>query len=332
MRHFIQLLLFVSICLVLLAWDLQRMLSAPLSLSEPAVISIPRGQSFDRVINTWKGQGWVPQRSTLYLKAYGRVSGLAARMQAGEYSVQPGVTAFQLLEQIRRGEVVEYQLTLVEGWTFEQAWAAVRAHPKLKPDADITEADQLMAALGVPDLHPEGQFRPETYRFEANLTTVAFMRRAHEAMQRASKVAWAARQQGLPLESPTQMQILASIIERETGVAAEREQIAGVFVRRLRLGMRLQTDPTVIYGLGDAFDGNLRRVDLRTDTPYNTYTRHGLPPTPICLPGRAALHAAVQPADGDTLFFVSRGDGSHQFSATVEEHNAAVRRYQLGQR
>ena len=179
------------------------------------------------------------------------------------------------------------------------------------------------------DQHPEGRFLPETYRFTNQTSDVEFMRRAYVAMEAAMARQWAARQPDLPLASADDALILASIIERETGVPAERPQIAGVFVRRLRLGMRLQTDPTVIYGMGDAFDGNIRRRDLRTDTPYNTYTRKGLPPTPIALPGEAALAAAVNPADGDSLFFVSRGDGSHVFSATVQEHNAAVRKYQL---
>ena len=210
--------------------------------------------------------------------------------------------------------------------------AALARDPVLDDDAASMDDAQLMTALGRAGVPAEGRFLPETYVFTRGETSLALLDRAADAMDAALAEAWAARREDTPLESPEQLLTLASIIEKETGKASERPEIAGVFVRRLRMGMRLQTDPTVIYGLGAAFDGNLRRVDLETDTPFNTYTRFGLPPHAIAMPGRAALMAAAQPLDGETLYFVARGDGSHQFSRTYAEHREAVRRYQLGGR
>lgn len=331
-RAFFHLILLLAVAALLTAWDARRQLQAPLALADEQRLTVGRGTAWSILVGDLQGQGWVDYRTALYLKVYGRLSGDAARIQAGEYAVQPGTTVLELVNLLKSGDVISYRLTVVEGWRTDQAWAAVRAHPKIRVTEGLESPAALMAAIGHPDQHPEGRFLPETYRFTNQTTDVEFMRRAYQAMEAALARQWAARQPDLPLENPEQMLILASIIERETGLASERPQIAGVFVRRLRKGMRLQTDPTVIYGMGDAFDGNIRRRDLRTDTPYNTYTRKGLPPTPIALPGEAALAAAVNPADGDTLFFVSRGDGSHVFSATVEQHNAAVRKYQLRKR
>jgi UPF0755 protein len=228
------------------------------------------------------------------------------------------------------GEVVQHSLTIIEGWTFQQLLQAVRSHPMLTQTLADADPQAVMEALAEPGTHPEGWFYPDTYRFPRGTSDVEFLRRAYRVMQQRLAAEWEKRAEGLPLKSPYEALVLASLIERETAVAAERTRIAGVFVRRLRKGMRLQTDPTVIYGMGDAYEGRIRWRDLRTDTPYNTYTRHGLPPTPIAMPSGAAINAALNPADGKELYFVSRGDGSHHFSATLEEHNAAVRCYQLG--
>lgn len=266
------------------------------------------------------------------LRAMARLDGSAARIKAGEYQLPPGTTPRRLLRMLVNGEVVLHSFTIIEGWTFNQMMQALRSHPALEHTLDGASQLAVMELLGEPGAHPEGWFYPDTYRFPRGTTDVDFLRRAYRIMQQQLAEAWEQRVDGLPLKSPYEALILASLIERETAVPEERTRIAGVFVRRLNKGMRLQTDPTVIYGMGDAFDGNIRRRDLRTDTPYNTYTRHGLPPTPIAMPSGASIKAALNPADGDELYFVSRGDGSHQFSATLEEHNAAVRRYQLGGR
>jgi UPF0755 protein len=264
-----------------------------------------------------------------YLVWYARWRGGADSIKAGEYLIKPQMTPLQLLDTLARGDVMRYTLTIPEGWAFSQMLAAVQAHEKIRHTLDIGDGQAVMRQLGYPGQHPEGRFFPDTYLFPASTTDVALLQYAYTAMERRLKEEWRGRAPGLPLETPYQALILASIVEKETGSPDERARIAGVFIRRLQRGMRLQTDPTVIYGLGAGFDGNLRRRDLEADTPYNTYTRAGLPPTPIALPGAAALHAVLHPAPGDELFFVSRGDGTHHFSASLLEHNDAVRDYQL---
>jgi len=297
--------------------------------SGSAPLVVPKGTSFAAVARELEARGAVADARVL--SVYARLEGLAGRIQAGEYRLQPEMTAAGLLRRMVAGRVIEYPFTVVEGWGFRDLWRALRQHPAIEPTLPADASDEtIMAAIGRPGVHPEGRFLPETYRFPRGTTDVAFLRRANRALEETLAAAWAERQPDLPLEGPEEALILASIIEKETGVAEERRRIAGVFVRRLQRGMRLQTDPTVIYGMGEAYEGNIRRRDLRRDTPYNTYTRHGLPPTPIALSGRAAIRAAVDPADGDSLYFVSRGDGSHKFSATLDEHNRAVQRYQLG--
>ncbi len=264
-----------------------------------------------------------------YLRWYARYSGQASRIKAGEYQLEPGITAPALLNLLVSGRTTRYQLTLVEGWNFRQVRSAIAADPVLEKTLTGLSDAELMSRLGHPGEHPEGRFFPDTYHYPRGTTDAEFLARAYRRMQRVLEEEWAGREEGLPLDDPYQALILASVIEKETGAPDERAQIAGVFIRRLRKGMRLQTDPTVIYGLGEDFDGNLRRRDLRQDTPYNSYTRKGLPPTPICMPGREAIHAALHPAAGDALYFVARGDGTHVFSATLKQHNAAVRKYQL---
>ena len=267
-----------------------------------------------------------PQRVVWAARASGRDLGI----KAGEYEMQPGMRAHELIDMLVAGRTVLHSLTVVEGWTYRQLRAALAAHPAIVPTLEGVDDATLMKRLGQPGGHPEGRFFPDTYLFARGTTDFAFLERALRTMEAHLEQAWAGRDGGLPYDTAYEALIMASIIEREAGVRAERPVVAGVFVRRLEQGMRLQTDPTVMYGLGPDFKGPLRTIHLRTDTPYNTYTRHGLPPTPISLPGASALRAAVQPADGDALFFVSRGDGTHHFSATLEEHNRAVRRYILG--
>lgn len=313
-------------------WDGWRVLNAPLPQHGDAVVLFERGQSLHALMRQMTEAGQFPRGRTRHaVAAYARMTDIASRLKAGEYVIEPGTTPLQFLQQLERGDVRQYRLTLVEGWSFREMMQVIGMHPAVR---STLRGDDLgtaaMAAIGKPELHPEGQFLPDTYQITRGTTDVAVLKRAHAAMRNALGEAWAKRAANIPLKSPEQALILASIIEKETGVARERPEIAGVFTRRLQRGMRLQTDPTVIYGIGPSFDGNIRRKDLRTDTPYNTYTRAGLPPTPICMPGRAALLAAVNPAPGKSLYFVSRGDGSHQFSNTLAEHNRAVARYQLG--
>jgi UPF0755 protein len=278
-------------------------------------------------------QGWVDaglDTSAEWLYQWFRWSGDARRIRAGSYEVHAGVTPRSLLGKMVRGDEVLESVRLGEGWTFRQFRAVLAASPQLRQTITAMSDDEVMAALGQPGVAAEGRFFPDTYLYSRGVSDLTVLRRAHAAMQRELAQAWADRAPGLPLESADQALVLASIVEKETGVDADRARVAGVFANRLRLGMRLQTDPTVIYGLGDAFDGNLRRRDLETDTPFNTYTRAGLPPTPIAMPGRASLRAAVNPEPTKALYFVARGDGSSEFSETLDAHNRAVNRYQRG--
>jgi UPF0755 protein len=321
-----------GLLLYLVCADYQRFIDTPLSVPASGLaLEVKPGAGIGSIARQLQQQPGL-SRPTFYLEIYARLNGVATRLQAGEYALTPGVTPRTLLDRIVAGRVIQHPLTVVEGWTFRQLRQALAAHPKLAQTLPgLSDAD-IMARLGRPDEHPEGRFLPDTYHFPADFTDEAFLRRALTAMDQRLTEVWKRRTPNAPVNNPYQALILASIIEKETGIATERAEIAGVFARRLRMGMRLQTDPTVIYGLGETFDGNLRRRDLETDTPYNTYTRFGLPPTPIALPGLDALNAAVNPASGDTLYFVADGTGRHVFSRTLEEHNRAVRRYQLQER
>jgi len=289
---------------------------------------VERGDSFQRVLGKLKSLPGV-RGHRLQWRLLAREMEISAQIKTGEYALSAEITPRQLLTHMREGKVIRYRFTLVEGWSMRELRAALaRAEPLVHTVGDLDNTE-LMARLDRPGLHPEGRFLPETYTYIRGDTDLDLLRHAAQALDRALAQAWQTRASGLPLHSPDEVLILASIIEKETGVAAERAQIAGVFTRRLKLGMRLQTDPTVIYGMGSAYQGNIRRTDLQTDTPYNTYTRDGLPPTPIAMPGAAALHAAVHPAEGDALYFVAVGDGSgrHVFSPTLAEHNRAVAAY-----
>lgn len=260
-----------------------------------------------------------------------RLSGESRKIKAGSYELTQGTSPRSLLKKLVQGEEALRSVTLVEGWTFRQVRAALKNAEQLKPDTQDLSAEALMAQLGKPGVPAEGRFFPDTYTYAKGSSDLAVLQRAMRAMDRKLDAAWAQRDPQTPLQNPEQALVLASIVEKETGRASDRAQIAAVFSNRLRIGMRLQTDPSVIYGLGEAFDGNLRKTDLLTDTPWNTYTRTGLPPTPIAMPGKAALLAAVQPAASKAMYFVAKGDGNSHFSATLDEHNRAVNKYQRGQ-
>ncbi len=265
------------------------------------------------------------------LYAWFRLSGQDRLIKAGNYEIPAGTSPHGLLQKLARGEATLRALTLVEGWNFRQVRAALAREEGLRHDATVLGDAALMVQLGRPGVPPEGRFFPDTYTYAKGSGELALLRRALHAMDRRLEAAWALRASDTPLQSADEALILASIVEKETGRGSDRALIAGVFSNRLRAGMLLQTDPTVIYGLGEKFDGNLRKRDLQTDTPWNTYTRAGLPPTPIAMPGKAALMAAVQPEPTRALYFVAKGDGSSHFSATLEEHNRAVNRYQRNQ-
>ncbi|MDA1107028.1 MAG: endolytic transglycosylase MltG [Proteobacteria bacterium] len=286
------------------------------------------GMTLKKIAHDLQQRGVLSHASYLVWLSYLQNKGRNVR--AGEYTLAPGTTPSQLLDQLASDKVIEYALTLVEGWSFRQLMDAIERHEKLSHTLSALDDREIMVKLGFAGQHPEGRFYPDTYHFPKGTTDVAFLQRAYRAMDQRLQQEWQNRSTGLPLRTPDEALTLASIVEKETGLASERPLIAGVFVRRLRIGMPLQTDPTVIYGMGPSFDGNLRRRDLESDTPYNTYMHTGLPPTPIAMPGADAIHAVLHPAPGDALYFVARGDGGHVFSATLEQHNRAVVKHQLG--
>jgi len=304
---------------------------APLHLGAPAVeFTIPPGSSL-RAASRAIAQAGVDMRPWAF-EALARVAGNPADIKAGQYEIQAGVTPLELLRKLARGEVALTEIVFIEGWGFKQLRAALDVHPDVRHDTrGLTDAE-LMRRLEAPNGNPEGLFFPDTYRFAKGASDLEVLRSAYRAMGKRLAAAWAQRRPDLPLASPYEALILASIVEKETGRAEDRTMVAAVLVNRLRAGIKLQADPTVIYGLGNAFDGNLRKRDLVADTPYNTYTRDGLPPTPIALPGLASLEAVMNPARTDALYFVARGDGTSEFSRTLEEHNRAVTKYQLGGR
>jgi UPF0755 protein len=311
----------------LAAWWSWRQLDAPLQLPDTGTLfEVRAGAALTTVTNTLQADGIV--KHPRLLDWYARLTGTATKIQAGEYLLENGLTGRALLEKLSRGDVFLHQFTIVEGWRVDELLRRLRNHPAVVAGSE--SAADIMAELGEPELHPEGQFLPDTYFFPRGTRDVELLARAHAALETALAAAWDHRIDDGVLRDPYDGLILASIIEKETALASERGLISGVLHGRLAAGWRLQVDPTVIYGLGNRFDGNLTRQDLRTDTPYNTYTRFGLPPTPIALPGKASIEAAFVPADTDALFFVATGnpDGSHAFSATLDEHNAAVQRYQ----
>ena len=306
-------------------WWLDR----PLPLAgASAELSIEAGATPRDVAQAWVNAG--VQTSPRLLYEWFRWSGQARRIRAGSYEIDAGTSARGLLAKMVQGDETLERVRFIEGWTLRQLRAALASAPHLKAGTAGLSDAQLMAALGAPELPAEGRFFPDTYVYSRGVSDLTVLRRAHQALQKRLDAVWAERAADTPLKTAAEALTLASIVEKETGTAADRGLVAGVFVNRLRIGMLLQTDPTVIYGLGAAFDGNLRKRDLLTDTPYNTYTRSGLPPTPIALPGMASLRAAVRPQPTKALYFVARGDGSSAFSETLAEHNRAVNKYQRG--
>ncbi|MFT5501630.1 MAG: UPF0755 protein [Woeseiaceae bacterium] len=333
LKILLPLLAIALLVVAITGWQVRGFLTSAVSVPQQGVaFEIRPGAAFAEVSENLADLG-VIERSD-YFRWYARITGKAAAVHAGEYQIAAGMTPVQLLDKFVSGEVQLYSFTIVEGWTYRELLAAVNASDVVEPSISYEDWPALLQLLGSDIDHPEGLFLPETYRFPKGTTDVELLKQAYQLMQDTLAAEWAGRDVNLPITSPYEALILASIIEKETALASERPQISGVFVRRMRQRMRLQTDPTVIYGIGIEFNGNLTRNDLRTDTPYNTYTRSGLPPTPIALPGKAAINAAVHPADGSEVYFVATGlgDGSHKFSDTKEQHDAAVQEYLKRQR
>lgn len=319
-----------SACLVVLVLFIHYQVAMNTSMieqGEAIKYEVGSGSNLTRIVYDLKKQGYIEHPR--YLLLYAKLNGAANKISTGEYLINPGMDAAEFMDQVLSGKVVQYSITIVEGWNIYQLLEVLKTDPNITQTLQGLTHKQIMTRLGYPEMHPEGRFYPDTYHFPRGLTDVQFLKRAYAAMEQKLAEEWANRAVGLPYKTPDEALTMASIVEKETGQPSERQTIAGVFVRRLEKRMRLQTDPTVIYGLLPKFDGNIRRRDLRRDTPYNTYKRRGLPPTPIAMPGGEAIHAAMHPADGDSLYFVSRGDGSHYFSATLDEHNKAVIKYQL---
>ncbi len=305
-------------------------LDEPVGLDEPVTLEVDQGTAFVHVAREFEDRGWVDDIFWLRVKA--RLSPELASIRAGYYRFEPGTSVTQMLRTMAEGRTHTWPIRFGEGWTFARIREELQSHEHLDHTIEDLSDEAVMERLGQSDMHPEGWFFPDTYRYHKGQTDLSVLRQAYKRMNRVLAQEWADRQQDLPYDTPYEALIMASIVERETGVPHERRRIAGVFVRRLEQGMRLQTDPTVIYGMGDRYEGRITRSDLREHTPYNTYRIDGLPPTPIAVPGQASVHAAVNPEEGDALFFVARGDGSHQFSETLDEHNEAVRKYQLQRR
>lgn len=314
-----------------LAWREWRSLDTPLAVTAPLRFKVPAGARVSRVAADLAARGVVAHPRAL--TAYARWKGLAPLIKTGEYEIDPGTTPRALLDKLVSGQVVLHSLTIVDGWRVADLLLAVQKNTDIGATLPSRPQD-LMQRLGFPGLDAEGQFLPETYRFAGGTTDLELLRQAHAALVRVLDAAWAGRDPTLALKSPQELLIMASIVEKESSLPQELPRIAGLYLHRLEIGMRLQADPTVIYGVGERYDGDLRSVDLRTDGPYNTYTRAGLPPTPIALPGAAAIVAVAHPEKTDALYFVAsgEGDGGHVFSATLDAHNAAVARYLARQR
>ncbi|MCP4695239.1 MAG: endolytic transglycosylase MltG [Gammaproteobacteria bacterium] len=329
-----KILIRISAGLLLLSGGLYWMyaygLKEPLSVPEEGFeYTVRSGMGLSRVVEELTKQEILNFPQALSLRLSARWKSKAHLIKAGEYRIPSGSNAMQLLDMLVKGKAMQHALALPEGWTFRRIMDTVNAHPKLTHTLNGLDNAAIMAKLGWPDIHPEGRFFPDTYYLIADTADVALLQQAYRKMQQELEAAWENRAENLPFKTPYQALILASIIQKEAGSTDEMAFIAGVFVNRLRKRMRLQADPTTIYGIGPKFNGNLRRADLRRDTPYNTYTRNGLPPTPIAMPSQAALTAALNPAVGKDLYFVAKGDGSHYFSASLREHECAIIKYQL---
>ncbi|WP_434562091.1 endolytic transglycosylase MltG [Pseudomonas sp. Z4-20] len=312
------------------AWKIHSALQQPLNIAQEELLDVPNGTTPTGTFNRLEADGLI--KDAFWLRVYWRFNLAGQPLHSGEYRMTPGMTMEGLIGVWKRGEVVQYSVTLVEGWNFRQVRAALAKAEKLEQTVAGLSDSQVMERLGHSGVFPEGRFFPDTYRFVRGTSDVDLLRKAYDRLEDVLAKEWAQRAADVPYTQPYHALIMASLIEKETGVPQERDQIAGVFVRRLRLGMLLQTDPTVIYGLGERYTGKLTRAHLKEPNPYNTYLVPGLPPTPIAMVGREAIHAALNPADGNSLYFVARGDGSHVFSDDLETHNNAVREYQLKRR
>ncbi len=302
--------------------DYQRAVENPVVLEKQVYIDIEKGDSLDRITDKLIDQDLAIK--PLWFKVLAYTSKSAKKIKAGEYELSPGLNAPEILALFVQGKTRQYAITFPEGWRFKDVLQAIEKNPYLEHTLNSTDSEALMRQLGADVIHPEGLFFPDTYFFEKNMTDVSLLKRAYDRMQQVLQQEWLNKAENLPLKSPYEALILASIVEKETAVVEERPLIAGVFIRRLEKGMLLQTDPTVIYGMGDHYNGDITWDDLKTSTPYNTYVIKGLPPTPIAMPGRDAIYAALHPNSGNSLYFVSRGDGTHMFSSTLKDHNRAV--------
>lgn len=320
--------LLMMVAAVLIWNEYTQAISAPVVIKSSIVVEIEKGDSFNKITQKLLDQSIAIK--PLWFKLIAYKSKVSHKLKAGEYELKKGLTMPQILSIFVKGKSRQYSITFPEGWSFKQILHAIQNNPYLENTLMTVDNQTILAKLGSPYKHPEGLFFPDTYFFEKKTTDFAILKKAYIKMQQVLKTEWGKKEQQLPLDSAYQALILASIVEKETGAAIERAQISGVFVRRLNKGMLLQTDPTVIYGMGDAYKGNIRYKDLRQATAYNTYVISGLPPTPIAMPGRAAIYAALHPAKGKSLYFVAKGDGkgTHVFSATLREHNNAVNKYQ----
>ncbi|MFQ3786963.1 endolytic transglycosylase MltG [Halomonas sp. A29] len=301
-------------------------LEAPIAVEEETLYEVPRGAGYNRVVADLADRGMIENEWAFRLLTRLEPETIP-RLRTGEYMLEPGMSGRELIELLGSDQVVTYPLTIPEGWTFRQMRARLDTAPKLENRTAELSDEEVMALLEREGRHPEGWFFPDTYRYHKGMSDVDILRQALTRMEQVLDEIWEARSDDLPIETPYEALIMASLIERETGAPEERREIAGVFKRRMERGMRLQTDPTVIYGMGERYMGRITRADLQEATPYNTYVIPGMPPTPIAMPGRASLEAAVDPLPGETLYFVSRGDGTHHFSRTLREHNNAVNRY-----
>lgn len=311
-------------------WQQREALEQPLVLTEEQLLDVPAGSTPGGLLNRLEEEGVI--QGAFWLRQYWRFNLAGQSLHSGEYRMAPGMNAAQLLGLWQRAEVVQYSLTLVEGWNFRQLRTALAKQVKLEQTLADASDEELMKRLGLEGQHPEGRFFPDTYRYVRGMRDIDLLKQAHQRLEQVLQDEWEKRADKLPYADPYQALIMASMVEKETGVPSERGQIAGVFVRRLQMGMLLQTDPTVIYGLGERYAGKITRAHLREATPYNTYVIAGMPPTPIAMVGREAIHAAMHPVEGKSLYFVARGDGSHVFSESLAAHNQAVREYQLKRR
>lgn len=322
--------LLAALALGLVAWKLQAALEQPLRVDEMRMLEVRPGDTPSGLFQRMEREDILS--GSFWLRLHWRLRLSGHTLHSGEYRLLPDMPVRDLIGLWQRGEVIQHLFTIVEGWNFRQVRAALEAVPTIQQSLQGVTDQEIMARLGHADLHPEGRFFPDTYSFPRGVTDLELLQRAFNRLDAVLNDEWERRSEGLPYDDSYKALIMASIIEKETGVPSERGEIAGVFVRRLEQGMLLQTDPTVIYGMGEAYRGRITRTDLRTPTPYNTYTNAGLPPTPIAMVGREAINAALHPVDGKTLYFVARGDGSHVFSETLDQHNRAVREYQLKRR